>query len=72
MMPDLQVGMNVTVDLSGFTKNGVSLGRASTAGTIVAMGYEGITVQLHATVEGVSVVTVPFERVAVARLPNSR
>ena len=66
MVRKIDVGMNVTVDVSGLTKNGAPLGVATTAGTIMAFGHEGVTVQLDTTVAGVNVVTVPPDRVTAA------
>jgi len=63
----LHVGMAVVVDIAGYTKDGVALGEVPASGTIVALGYEGVTVQLDATLAGVNVLTVPPDRVLIAQ-----
>ena len=66
-MQRLQVGMTVIVDITGYSKAGVALGKARASGTIVALGHEGVTVQLDATFAGVNVLTTPHERVLLAQ-----
>ncbi len=54
--------------MTGFHRYGVSFGRsAPVRGTIVALGPAGVTVKLHAVLEGLDTVTVEPARVTAAR-----
>ncbi len=57
------VGTNVIVDVSGITKNGEPLCRTPVAATVVAVAWDGCTVQFDTPlIGGVNVMTVPRER----------
>jgi hypothetical protein len=60
--------MQVTVDLAGFHRWGVTVRRTTPAsGTIVALGSAGITVRLDTVLEGLDTVTVDADRVTAAQ-----
>lgn len=60
------VGMAVVVELSGFTRYGMSIGQLPPVhGKIVALGPRGITVKLEPGVAWLDTVTIEPERVVV-------
>jgi hypothetical protein len=56
--------MPVTVEMTGFRRYGVTLGRTPPAsGRIVALGPAGVTVRFDAVLAGLDTVTVEGDRV---------